>query len=62
MTWYCQIRAKGLPLTGPILTEKVFAGMLHLDDFKAIQGWIVNFKKGITCVSKLWGRSRIGFR
>ena len=51
--WYTQVRAKGLPVSGPLLIEKPkrFAELLKVDDFKASQGWIDKFKTrhGLKC-------------
>lgn len=46
-TWYRQLRAKNVPLNGPIMIEKAtkFAADMNLQNFKASQGWFDNLKK-----------------
>ena len=48
--WYIQKRSQGIPVTGPIMTEKaqMFYQQLHVDDdfslsFKASAGWLWRF-------------------
>ena len=54
-TWYRQMRAKNLPVSGPTLIEKAtkFANELNVEDFKASQGWLDNFKKRNNISSKV---------
>lgn len=44
--WFKQARSKHIPLSGPIIQEKAmcFAQELNIDDFKASNGWLENWK------------------
>lgn len=45
--WFCQARAKSIPISGPILQEKAcsFASDLGVEDFKGSNGWLDRWKK-----------------
>lgn len=45
--WFKEARAKGLPLSGPILQEKAreFATFFNIGKFNASNGWLDSFKK-----------------
>lgn len=45
--WFKEARAKGLPLSGPILQEKAreFAAFFNIGKFNASNGWLDSFKK-----------------
>lgn len=45
--WFKEARAKGLPLSGPILQEKAreFAAFFNIEKFNASNGWLDSFKK-----------------
>lgn len=44
--WFCVVRAKNMPISGPIIKEKSlqFAEELGLTDFKASNGWLDRWK------------------
>ena len=44
--WFCQARAKAVPISGPILQEKAsqFARELSLSEFKGSNGWLDRWK------------------
>ena len=44
--WFIQMRAKDIPLGGPVLKVKAseFATSFGCDDFKASEGWLGKFK------------------
>lgn len=45
--WFKEARARGLPLSGPILQEKAreFAAFFNVEKFNASNGWLDSFKK-----------------
>lgn len=45
--WFKEARAKGLPLSGPILQEKAreFAAFFNVEKFNGSNGWLDSFKK-----------------
>ncbi|PNF16076.1 hypothetical protein B7P43_G04575 [Cryptotermes secundus] len=45
--WFKEARARGLPLSGPILQEKAreFAAFFNIEKFNASNGWLDSFKK-----------------
>ncbi|KAJ8954358.1 hypothetical protein NQ318_011030 [Aromia moschata] len=54
--WFCQKRALGEPVTGPVLQAKAkqFHASLYVDsNFSASNGWLARFKKrhGIRCLN-----------
>ena len=44
--WFSYARAKNITISGPIIKEKAlkFAGDLHLEEFKASNGWLESWK------------------
>ena len=45
-TWFHNTRANNVPVSGVVLKEKAlqFAKSLHLDDFRASDGWLDRWK------------------
>ena len=45
-TWFHNTRANNVPVSGVVLKEKAlqFAKSLHLDDFRASEGWLDRWK------------------
>ncbi len=51
--WFCKVRGKGIPISGPILQvkAKAFTDALGIESFRASNGWLRSF----------WKRNNIGF-
>lgn len=47
LTWFREMRSKGMPLSGPIMKNKAtqFAQDFGIVNFKASNGWLDQFKK-----------------
>ena len=45
--WFVSVRAKNIPILGPVLQEKAlqYATELGYDEFHASSGWLHNFKE-----------------
>lgn len=54
-TWFMEMRAKNMPLSGAILQQKAldFSCMLGCHDFKASSGWLQRFKERHNIVGKV---------
>lgn len=54
-TWFMEMRAKNIPMSGAVLQQKAlaFACMLGCHDFKASSGWLQRFKERHNIVGKV---------
>ncbi|CAM1325478.1 Uncharacterised protein r2_g3438 [Pycnogonum litorale] len=60
--WFQQVRAKNVPVTGPLLIEKAkeFANRLKIENFRVSTGWLDRFKDRYNIAFKTGRGMRIG--